>query len=52
MSLTLGKVETLMEKITSNQGQSQCNIQARNKSEEVPEEVCTINQDGHNVDLA
>ena len=52
MSLTLKKAKTLMEKIASNQGWSQCNIQARNKSEEVPEEVCTINQDGHNVDLA
>jgi hypothetical protein len=26
MSLTLGKAETLMEKIASNQGWSQCNI--------------------------
>ena len=39
MSLTLGKAETLMEKIASNQGWSQCSIQACNKSEEVPEEV-------------
>ena len=42
MSLTLGKAETLMEKIASNQGWYQCNIQACNKSEEVPEEVCTL----------
>ena len=39
ISLTLGKAETLMEKIASNQGQSQYNIQACNKSEEVPEEA-------------
>ena len=32
MSLTLGKVETLMEKIASNQGWSSCNIQLCNKS--------------------
>ena len=42
MSLTLGKTKTLMENIASNQGWSQCNIQACNKSEEVPEEVCTL----------
>ena len=42
MSLTLGKAETLMEKIASNQGWSQCTIQACNKSEEVPEEVCAL----------
>ena len=42
MSLTLEKVETLMEKIPSNQGWSQCNIQSCNKSEEVPEEVYTL----------
>jgi hypothetical protein len=42
MSLTLGKAETLMEKITSNQGWSQGNIQSCNKSEEVPEEVCAL----------
>ena len=42
MSLTLGKVETLMEKIASNQGWSQCNIQQCNKSEEVLEEVCAL----------
>jgi hypothetical protein len=42
MSLTLGKVETLMEKIASNQGWSQCNIQSCNKSEEVLEEVCAL----------
>ena len=42
MSLTLGKAKTLMEKKTSNQGWSQCNIQACNKSEEVPEEVCAL----------
>ena len=35
MSLTLGKAKTLMEKIASNQGWSQCYIQACNKSEEV-----------------
>ena len=37
MSLTLGKTKTLMEKIASNQGWSQCI-----KSEEVPEEVCAL----------
>ena len=42
MSLTLGKAKTLMEKIASNQGWSQCNIQACNKSGEVPEEVCAL----------
>ena len=42
MSLTLGKAKTFMEKIASNQGWSQCNIQACNKSEEVPEEVYTL----------
>ena len=40
--LTLGKAKTLMEKIASSQGWSQCNIQARNKSEEVLEEVCAL----------
>ena len=42
MSLTLRKAETLMEKIASNQGWSQCNIQSCNNSEEVPEEVCAL----------
>ena len=42
MSLTLGKAETLMKKIAYNQGWSQCNIQACNKSEKVPEEVCAL----------
>ena len=42
MSLTLGKVETLMENIASNQGWSSCNIQLCNKSEEVPEDVCAL----------
>ena len=42
MSLTLGKAETLMEKIASNQGWSQCNIQLCNKSKEVPEELCAL----------
>jgi hypothetical protein len=42
MSLTLGKAETLMERIASNQGWSSCNIQSCNKSEEVPEEVCAL----------
>ena len=42
MSLTVGKAKTLMEKIASNQGWSQCNIQAWDKSEEVPEEVCAL----------
>ena len=37
MSLTLGKAETLMEKIASNQGWSQCN-----KRKEVSEEVCAL----------
>ena len=32
MSLTLGKAKTLMEKIASNQGWSQSNIQACNKA--------------------
>ena len=41
MSLTLGKAKTLIEKIASNQG-SQCNIQACNKSEEIPKEVCAL----------
>ena len=35
MLLTLGKVEALIEKITSNQGWSQGNIQTCNKSKEV-----------------
>ena len=42
MSLTLGKSKTLMDKIASNHGWSQCNIQACNKSEEVTEEVCAL----------
>ena len=42
MSLTLGKVKTFMEKIAFNQGWSQCNIEACNKSEEVLEEVCAL----------
>ena len=42
MSLTLEKAKTLMEKIASNQGWSQYNIQAWDKSEEVPEEVCAL----------
>jgi hypothetical protein len=42
MSLTLGKVEVLMERITFNQGRSSCNIQSYNKSEEVLEEVCAL----------
>ena len=42
MSLTLGKVETLMEKIASNQSWSSCNIQSCNKSEEVPKGVCAL----------
>ena len=42
MSLTLGKAETLMEKIASNQGWSSCNIQSCNKSEEVLEELCAL----------
>jgi hypothetical protein len=42
MSLTLEKAKTLMEKIASNQGWSQCNTQSCNKSEEVLEEVCAL----------
>ena len=42
MSLTLGKTKTLMEKIASKQGWSQCNIQSCNKSEEVPEVVYAL----------
>ena len=42
LSLTLRKVETLMEKIASNQGWSSCNIQSCHKSEEVREEVCAL----------
>ena len=42
MSLTLGKAKTLMEKIASNQGWSQCNIQSCNKSKEVLEGVCAL----------
>ena len=42
VSLTLGKPETLMENIASNQGWSQCNIQLCHKSEEVPEMVCAL----------
>ena len=42
MSLTLGKAKALMEKIASNQGWSQCNIQTCNKSKEVAEEVCAL----------
>ena len=42
MSLTLGKAETLMEKIASNQGWSSCNIQSCNKSDEIPEEMCAL----------
>ena len=42
MSLTLGKAETLMEKIASNQGWFQGNIQHCKKSEEVKEEVCAL----------
>ena len=38
----LGKAETLLEKIASNQGWSSCNIQLCNKSEEVLEEVCAL----------
>jgi hypothetical protein len=41
MSLTLEKAKTLMEKIASNQGWSQCNTQSCNKSEEVLE-VCAL----------
>ena len=42
MSLTLGKAKTLIEKVASTQGWSQCNIQACNKSEELPEEVSAL----------
>ena len=42
MSLTHEKAETLIEKIASNQGQSSCNIQSCNKSEEVLEELCAL----------
>ena len=42
MSLTLGKAKTLMAKIASNQGWSQYNIQACNKTEEVPKEVYAL----------
>ena len=42
MSLTLGKAKILMEKIASNQGRFQCNIQSCNKSEEVLEVVCAL----------
>jgi hypothetical protein len=42
LSLTLGKAETLIEKIASNQGWSSCNIQSCNKREEVPAEVCAL----------
>jgi hypothetical protein len=42
MSPTLGKAKTLMEKLASNQGWSQCNIQSCNKSEEVPKEVSAL----------
>ena len=42
MSLTLGKADTLMEKIASNQGWSQCNNQLCNKSKEVPQDVCAL----------
>ena len=42
MSLTLGKVEALMEKITSNQSWSLGNIQYCKKSEEANEEVCAL----------
>ena len=42
MSITLRKVETLMEKLAYNQGWSQCNILACNKSEEVPEVMCAL----------
>ena len=52
MSLTLGKADTLMEKIASNQGWSQGSIQTCSKSKEVPKEVCIVNQDGRTVELA
>jgi hypothetical protein len=42
MSVILGKVEALMEKIASSQGWSQGNIQHCNKSEEAQEEVCAL----------
>ena len=42
MPLTLRKAKTLMEKVASNQGWSQCNIQSCNKSEEIPKEVCAL----------
>jgi hypothetical protein len=42
MSLTLGKLKTLMERIASNQGWPSCNIQSCNKSKEVLEEVCAL----------
>jgi hypothetical protein len=42
MSLTLGKAETLMERIASNQGWLSCNIQSCNKSEKVLEEVYAL----------
>ena len=42
MSLTLGKTKTVMERIASNQGWSQCTIQACNKSKEVPKQVCAL----------
>jgi hypothetical protein len=42
MSLTLRKAKTLMEKIASNQGWSQCTIQTCNKSEEILDEVCAL----------
>ena len=41
MSLTLRKVEALIEKIASNQGLSQGSIQSCNKSEEA-QEVCAL----------
>ena len=53
MSLTLGKAETLMEKIASNQGWSQGSIQTCCKSEEVPEGVCALSiKIGCTVELA
>ena len=39
LSLTLGKVEILMDKIVENQGWSQDNTQYCHQSEEIPEEV-------------
>ena len=42
MSLTPKKSKTPMEKIASNQGWSQGNIQSCNKSEEAQEEVCAL----------